>query len=42
MAAMNTSIFQIEITLYMDAMKVGHKKRGNWLDIQAKIFHLVL
>ncbi len=32
----------MEIALYTDAVKLIIKKRDEWLDIRAKIFHLVL
>ncbi len=38
----NPVLFGMEITLYTDAVKLIQKKREKWLDIRAKIFHLVL
>ena len=38
----NPALFGMEIALYSDAVKLIRKKRDEWLDIRAKIFHLVL
>ena len=37
----NPVLFRMEIALYTDAVKIIRKKRDEWLDIRAKIFHLV-
>ena len=38
----NPGLFRMEIALYTDVVKLIQKKRDEWLDIRAKIFHLVL
>ena len=38
----NPALFGMEIALYIDAVKLIQTKRDKWLDIRAKIFHLVL
>ncbi len=38
----NPVLFGMEIVLYTDAVKITQKKRDRWLNIRAKIFHLVL
>ncbi len=38
----NPALFRMEITLYTDVVKLIRKKREEWLNISAKIFHLAL
>ncbi len=38
----NVAFFDMEITLYMDMVKMILKKQHKWLNIRVKNFHLVL